>query len=77
MALPGEFAAAEACQAPRHHPGAGKAGVLCSCGVMEGRCPAGAEFGLERLTGVVIAAMAAGGLASEELCLLIRAIVDH
>ena len=49
----------------------------CSCGVMEGRCPAGTEFGLERLTGLVIAAMAAGELASEELCLLIQAILDH
>ena len=51
--------------------------LLCSCGVMEGRCPAGAEFGLERLTGVVIPAMAAGELACEELCLLIRAVLDH
>jgi hypothetical protein len=44
---------------------------------MEGRCRGGTEFGLERLTGVVIAAMAAGESASEELCLLIQAIVDH
>ena len=48
----------------------------CNCGVMEGRCPAGTEFGLERLTGFVIA-MAAGELACEELCLLIQAVVDH
>jgi hypothetical protein len=51
--------------------------LLCNCGVMEGRCPAGAEFGLGRLTGFIIPAMAAGELASEELCLLIQAILDH
>ena len=77
MALPGEFAAAEACQAHVITLEPGERVLLCSCGVMEGRCPAGTEFGLERLTGFVIPAMAAGELASEELCLLIQAILDH
>ena len=77
MALPGEFAAAEACQAHVIALEPGERVLPCNCGVMEGRCPAGTEFGLERLTGLVIPAMAAGELACEELCLLIQAILDH
>jgi hypothetical protein len=75
MALPGEFAAAEACQAHVITLEPGGRVLLCSYGVMEGRCPAGTEF--ERLTGFIIPAMAAGELASEELCPLIQAILDH
>jgi hypothetical protein len=44
---------------------------------MEGAAPAGAEFGLEWLTGLAIPALAAGELAAEELRLLIQAILDH
>jgi hypothetical protein len=52
--------------------------LIYSYGVMEGRCPAGTEFGLERLTGLIIPAMAAAGeLAFEELCLLVQAILEH
>ena len=77
MALPGEFAAAEACQAHVITLERGERVLLYSYGIMEGRCPAGTEFGLERLTGFIIPAMAAGELASEELCLLVQAILDH
>jgi hypothetical protein len=75
--LPGEFAAAEACQAHVITPEPGERVLLYSYGVMQGRCPAGTEFGLERLAGFIIPAMAGGELASEELCLLIQAILDH
>ena len=50
MALPGEFAAAEACQAHAITLEPGERVLLYSYGVMEGRCPAGTEFGLERQT---------------------------
>jgi hypothetical protein len=64
MALPGEFAAAEACRAHVITLEPGERVLPCNCGVMEGRCPAGTEFGLGRLIGFVIAAMAAGESAS-------------
>jgi serine phosphatase RsbU (regulator of sigma subunit) len=77
VASPGEFAAAEVCRAHVITLKPGERVLLCSYGVMEGRCPAGTEFGLEQLAGFIITAMAAGELACEELCLLIQAILDH
>ena len=51
--------------------------LLDSDGVTEGRCPAGTELWLERLTGFNIPAMTAREPTSEELCLLIQAILDR
>jgi hypothetical protein len=62
---------------PRHHPGAGRPGAALHRRHDGGRCPGGTEFGLELFTGFIIRATAAGELASEELRLLIRAILDH
>jgi hypothetical protein len=42
-----------------------------------GALPGWHRVRLERLTGFIIPAMAAGELASEELCLLVQAILDH
>ena len=50
--------------------------LLLLPGVRLRNVPAGTEFGLERLTGLIIPAMAAEN-CFEELGLLIQAILDH
>ena len=60
-----------------HHPGAARPGAALHRRHDAGRCPGGTEFGLELFTGFTVRATAARELASEELRLLIHAILDH